>query len=65
MKRSRKLGLQFLALICSLVALATSALSLMQDNSSAEVISLLAGSFAAGAILTSLVRQARQRRGPA
>ena len=60
MKRIRQIILESVALLCTVIVLVIAADSLMEVNSRAEVLTLLFGSFGAGALLVNLVKDIRK-----
>ena len=62
MKRIRLIILGFVILTCTIIVVVISASSLWEGNNRAQLLSLLFGSFAAGATLANLIRDIRKKR---
>ena len=58
MRKNRKIGLEMLALICTIAVVLASAVPLYNRENDAKVIALFFGAFGAGVMLTNMIRGA-------
>jgi hypothetical protein len=62
MRRKRKIRVEIFALCCSLIVVLLGAIPLFDKHNDALILTLFFGSVAVGASLTSLIRDARDKK---